>query len=246
MTTSIDTLILCGGRGTRAYPHTEELPKPLLNVNGDPILLHVMRIFAEQGSTRFVLAAGFRPEMIKEFTSTLPRSWDVEVVDGGEDTSKGDRVLGARHLLGATFFVTYGDGVGDVDLDALLSFHRTHDGASTVTVVPLPSQYGTLEMDAHGRVHNFLEKPRLQDHWINAGFMVMDERVFDLWPGGDLEDEVMPSLGSRGELFAYRHAGFWKSMDTYKDARDLEEIARRSEAEHGRPPWLRSATVASS
>lgn len=239
-------LILCGGRGTRAYPVTLDLPKPLMEVNGEPILLHVMRIYAEQGYTRFVLAAGYRPDMMQSFADGLDDAWDVVVVDGGEDTHKGDRVLGAREHLGDEFFVTYGDGVGDVDIDALLAFHRSHGKAATLSVVPLPSQYGTLELDGSSRVHSFLEKPRLDDHLINAGFMVMNGTVFDMWSGGDLEDEVLPALSARGELFAYRHSGFWKSMDTYKDALDLETIARTSEAEHGRPPWLKSEPVASS
>jgi len=204
-----------------------------------------MRIYAQQGFTRFVLSAGYRAEKIGEFADGLSDGWDVTVIDSGEDTNKGDRVLAARDALGDTFFVTYGDGVGDVNICRLLTFHRSHPGAATVSVVPLPSQYGTLDVDDAGRVHNFLEKPRLDDHWINAGFMVMDRRVFDGW-SGDLESDVLPALGATGELFAYRHEGFWKSMDTYKDAIDLETIARTSEAEHGRPPWLRSTPVASS
>jgi len=238
-------LILCGGRGTRAYPHTVQLPKPLLDVNGCPIVYHVMTIFAEQGFDRFVLAAGFRADMIRDFASTLPSGWEVDVVDGGEEAHKGDRVLSSRELLGTEFVVTYGDGVGNVDLDELLHFHRAHPGCATVTVVPLPSQYGTLELGPSGRVTRFLEKPRLDDHWINAGFMVMDQRVFDGW-AGDLESDVLPALGHRGELYAYRHRGFWKSMDTYKDALDLESIAKTSESEHGQPPWLLSNRVASS
>jgi glucose-1-phosphate cytidylyltransferase len=244
MDVSIPTLILCGGRGTRAYPHTMELPKPLLEVNGDPILWHVIRIFAGQGAKRFVLAGGYRADMLVEFARSLPRSLDVVVVDGGEDANKGDRVIGAREHLGDRFFVTYGDGVGDVELDRLLDFHAGHGGSATVTVVPLPSQYGTLELGGSGKVTRFLEKPKLEDHWINAGFMVLDAKAFDGW-SGDLEDDVLPALGAKGELYAYKHGGFWKSMDTYKDARDLEEIARRSESEQGRPPWLNSATVAS-
>lgn len=241
----ITTLILCGGRGTRAYPHTMEVPKPLLDVNEEPILLHVMRIYAEQGYTNFVLAAGYRADMLDEFAASLPRDWEVKVSDGGEDAHKGDRVKIARDLLGDTFMVTYGDGVGDVRLDDLVAFHRAHGKAATVTVVPLPSQYGTLELDDAGQVGRFLEKPRLTDHWINAGFMVMNSSVFDGW-AGDLEDDVLPALGAKGELFAYKHDSFWKSMDTYKDARDLEQLARESEAAHGRPPWFRSTNAASS
>lgn len=245
MTTDLTTVILCGGRGTRAYPHTVELPKPLLDVDGTPILRHVMDIYAGQGATRFVLAAGYRPEMIDSFARTLPADWQVEVVDTGEDTHKGDRVLRVRHLVDDPFFVTYGDGVGDVDLEALVAFHREHPGSATVTVVPLPSQYGTMEFDPSGRVERFREKPSLPDHWINAGFLVMDQTVFEGWTG-DLESEVLPALGTRGELFAYRHGGFWKSMDTYKDAQDLTTLARAGRENHGRLPWLRSQARASS
>ncbi len=241
----VTTLILCGGRGTRAHPHTSDIPKPLMDVAGQPILRHVMEIYAGQGSTGFVLAAGYRAELIWKFAQQLPAEWTVDVVDTGEDTSKGDRVLRCRDRLKGTFFVTYGDGVGDVDIERLIAFHEAHTGVATVTVVPLPSQYGTMDIDGEGRVQRFYEKPQLRDHWINAGFMAMDERVFDHWPGGDLETEVLPALGASGELFAYRHEGFWKSMDTFKDAQDLTALAQEG-LEKGCPPWLRSAIPASS
>ena len=231
------TIILCGGRGTRAYPHTVEVPKPLLDVAGRPIVRHVMDIYAAQGFTDFVLAAGYGADHVEDFARTVPGDWKVNVVDTGEDTNKGDRVLAVRHLVSGTFFVTYGDGVGNVDLAALLELHNSHDGWATVTTVPLPSQYGTVETDGSGRVQGFLEKPRLVDHWINAGFMVMDGSVFEGW-AGDLEDDVLPALAQAHKLYAYRHHGFWMSMDTYKDSIDLDAIARRSLEEHGNPPWL--------
>jgi glucose-1-phosphate cytidylyltransferase len=208
-----------------------------MDVAGQPIVRHVMEIYARQGFTNFVLAAGFGAEHVQEFATTLPGDWKVDVVDTGVDTNKGDRVVGVRHLVSGTFFVTYADGVGNVDLAALLDVHRTHDGWATVTTVPLPSQYGTLETDASGRVQGFLEKPRLVDHWINAGFMVMDDDVFEGW-AGDLEDDVLPALAQAHKLYAYRHQGFWKSMDTYKDALDLDALARKSIDERGDPPWL--------
>jgi glucose-1-phosphate cytidylyltransferase len=239
------TVILCGGRGTRAYPHTSEIPKPLMEIAGRPVLRHVMEIYAEQGCTRFVLAAGYGAESIRAYARSVPSGWNVEVVDTGEDTHKGDRVRAVRDLLSDTFFVTYGDGVGDVDLEALVSFHRSHPGIATITTVPLPSQYGTLDANETGKVTGFLEKPTLTDHWINAGFMVMDLGVFDGWEG-DLESDVLPTLAQAGKLYAFRHHGFWKSMDTYKDSLDLDSIARKSEAEHGRPPWLSSEIRASS
>ena len=238
---SLVTVILCGGKGTRAYPHTTEVPKPLLEVAGRPVLAHVMEIYAEQGFTSFVLSAGFKAEMIRDFAAGVPADWDVEVVDTGEQTNTGGRISGVSDRVGDTFFATYADGLGDVELDALLAFHRGHAGAATLTTVPLPSQYGTLDLGAEGEVRNFREKPVLADHWINGGFFVFDRRAFDLWRGEDLERDVLPALGSAGELFAYRHRGFWKSMDTYKDALDLTALASG-----GRIPWHRSPTRASS
>lgn len=235
----IRTLILCGGRGTRAYPHTLELPKPLLDVAGRPILEHVMGIYASQGYHEFVLAGGYKVELIERFASELPSSWDVQVVDTGVETNKGERVLRCRKYLGDRFFLTYGDGVGDIDLSRLLARHIDHAGSATVTVVPLPSQFGTLTFGEDGQVLSFQEKPRIEGHWINAGFFVMDTRVFDLWEGDDLEREVCPTLAKAGELFIYEHDGFWKWMDTFKEAMELSAIAEESTARGGKPPWLR-------
>jgi glucose-1-phosphate cytidylyltransferase len=238
---SVKTVILCGGKGTRAYPHTTEVPKPLLEVAGRPILGHVMEIYARQGFTSFVLSAGFKAELIRDFAASANPEWEIEVVDTGEETNTGGRVIGVRDLVGETFFATYSDGLGDVDLGALLTFHRAHAGAATLTTVPLPSQYGTIEQADDGRVERFREKPMLPDHWINGGFFVFDRRAFDHWEGEDLERDVLPALGAAGELYAYRHSGFWKSMDTYKDALELSALAKE-----GSGPWARSVTRASS
>jgi glucose-1-phosphate cytidylyltransferase len=231
----VRTVILCGGKGTRAYPHTVEVPKPLLEVSKRPVLEHLMEVFAGQGYTDFVLAAGYRIESIEAFAAELDRSWDIEVVDTGEDTNTGGRVRRCADRVGDQFFVTYADGLGNVDLDALQAYHRSHRGAATLTTVPLPSQYGTLDLGGDGVVQGFREKPRLPDHPINAGFFVMDRRVFDLWPdpGEDLERDVLPALGASGELYAFSHLGFWKSMDTYKDAVDLGNLCAE-----GPGPWL--------
>jgi glucose-1-phosphate cytidylyltransferase len=234
-------VILCGGKGTRAYPHTVDLPKPLLEVAGQPVLRHVMELYATQGYERFVLAAGFKHELIAEFAKELPPRWEVDVVDTGEETNTGGRIRLCRDRLEGTFFATYADGLADLDLEELARFHRSHAGSATLTTVPLPSQYGTLDCDTDGRVRNFKEKPVLQDHWINAGFFVFDSDVFPLWNGEDLERDVLPALGARDELFAYRHRGFWKSMDTYKDALELTKLCGE-----GDPPWTRSGTHASS
>lgn len=229
------TVILCGGRGTRAYPYTRAVPKPLLEVAGEPVLLHLLRIYADQGWTEFVLAAGAMAEQIEEFAGRLPRSWSVEVVDTGDATATGSRIAKVRHLLDGTFFANYADGLADVDLAELLAFHRSHPGAATLTSVPLPSPYGTLDIDPTDRVVDFHEKPQLDDHRINGGYFVFDERVFELWEGEDLEREVLPALATAGELYHHRHRGFWRSLDTYKDALELAELASGP----GVAPWRR-------
>lgn len=237
------TLILCGGKGTRAYPRTLEVPKPLMEVGGRPILAHVMEIYARQGFSDFVLAAGIMVDQIDAFAAQLPSEWHVQVVDTGPDTNTGGRVAACAHLMGETYFVTYADGLGDVDLAALASFHVSHGGSATITTVPLPSQYGTVQCDGTERVTHFLEKPRLPDHWINAGFFVLDAQASAWFEGDDLEREVMPALAAAGELYAYRHAGFWRSMDTYKDALELTALC-----DGGSPPWaaaMEAAAVAS-
>jgi len=231
-------IVLCGGRGTRAYPHTLEVPKPLLEVAGRPVLRHVLEIYASQGFTDFVLAAGFKQEMIRDFAGGLPETWQVEVVDTGLDTNTGGRVAHCRHLVEGDTLVTYADGLGNVDLAALTTFHRSHGGTATVTTVPLRSQYGTVECDATGRVERFLEKPVLADRWINAGFFVFGPRALEQWAGDDLERDELPALCARQELYAYRHTGFWKSMDTYKDALELTSLCVE-----GGGPWLTPAAT---
>ncbi|HUR77942.1 MAG TPA: sugar phosphate nucleotidyltransferase [Acidimicrobiales bacterium] len=232
---SVRTVILCGGKGTRAYPQTATVPKPLLEVAGQPVVRQVMEIYAAHGFTDFVLAAGYKKEMLQDFADKLEAPWTVDVVDTGEETNTGGRVRAVADVVGDTFFVTYSDGLGDVDLAQTLEYHRSHDGFATMTTVPLPSQYGTVDFDDSGRVQGFKEKPKLPDHYINAGFFVMDRRCFDAWPtpGEDLERDVMPAFARAGGLFVYKHHGFWKSMDTYKDALDLTALC-----DAGVRPWM--------
>jgi len=205
----------------------------MLQVGGRPALHHVMDIYARHGVHDFVLAGGYRIDAIRDYRDAFPSSWDVDIVDTGEEADTGDRVLCCLDRLGETFFLTYGDGLGDVDITALRSRHESHGRGATVTVVPLPSQYGTLDVDPADRVVDFREKPSLPDHLINAGFFVINRDVLDRSVTGSLERDILPNLGSRGELFVYRHAGFWKSMDTQKDIQELDQLATREV-----PPWL--------
>jgi glucose-1-phosphate cytidylyltransferase len=220
----MQVLILCGGKGTRAYPYTEYLPKPMMPINGQPILIHVMRIFAEQGHTEFILSLGYHKEVIIDYFDRKTLDWDVQLVDTGENTDTGGRIAKCQHLMDDTFMATYVDGLSDVPLDKLIEFHKSHDGLATITTVPLRSQYGTLECDDSCRINCFKEKPTLREHWINAGFFVFEHKVFKHWQGENLEKDVFPNLSENGLVYAYKHDGFFKSMDTYKDQQEIEDM----------------------
>jgi len=229
-------VILCGGKGTRAYPYTEYLPKPMLPVNGSPILVQVMRIYAEQGFDEFVLSVGYRKEIIEDYFHEKSARWKIDIVDTGPETDTGGRIERCRDHVGDTFFATYADGLSDVSLERLLAYHKSHGGLATITGVPLPSQYGTMQADANGRIGSFKEKPILRDHWINAGFFVFEKAAFDHWDGTNLEREVFPSLSRKGLVYMHRHDGFFKSMDSFKDQQEFEALASA-----GNPPWRRHA-----
>ncbi len=226
-------VVLCGGRGTRARPHTRSVPKPLLEVAGEPVLAHLLRIYARQGVTRFVLSAGYMADHVAAFADTLPDEWDVEVVDTGEHTNTAGRIARVADRVDETFLANYADGLADVDVAELVAFHASHPGTATLTTVPLPSQYGTIDATAQGRVTRFREKPRLTDHRINGGWFVFDRSALDQFVGDDLERDVLPHLGGRGDLYAYRHHGFWMSLDTYKDAVTLTSLAEHPDG----APW---------
>ena len=224
----MQTVILCGGMGTRAYPFTRQMPKALMPVDGRPILEHVMEIYALYGHTDFILSLGYLKEaIIEHFRRPQFAQYRIEFVDTGVTTDTGGRVFGCAHLLEERFFVTYCDGLGDIDLDALLQRHlqaEAQNGLVTVTAVPLRSQYGILLTNGNGQVTGFREKPILSEYWINGGFFVFNKRAFDHWQGENLEQEVLPHLADLGTLYHYRHTGFWKSMDTYKDQQQMNEL----------------------
>jgi glucose-1-phosphate cytidylyltransferase len=233
----VQAVVLCGGRGSRLYPASVDVPKPLLAIRTRPLLAHLLEIYAAQGITSFVLAAGFGVELVREFAAGLPRDWTVVTLDTGLDTGTGARIRACLDHVGPTFFATYGDGLGNIDLGALHRRHDEHGGGATLTSVPLPSQYGTLDIGPDDIVNRFLEKPVLTDHWINAGFFVFDAKTYAAQKGDDLERDVLPALATAGQLHVYRHCGFWKSMDTAKDMAELERLAEAPEPD-GAPPWL--------
>lgn len=225
-------VILCGGKGIRAFPFTEYLPKPMLPVGGSPILVQIIRSFMDQGFSEFVLAAGHRKETLDDYFEGKNLGCSVDIVDTGEDSDTGERIRKCQHLVGEQFMATYGDGLSDVPLQKLVAFHKAHGGMMTVTSVPMFTQYGVLDCDNSGKVVQMREKPTLHDHRINIGFFVMNKTVFNHWQGTNLEKHVMPEMTRMGQLYSYRHDGFFKSVDSYKDQQEFDEIVRT-----GNIPW---------
>jgi glucose-1-phosphate cytidylyltransferase len=221
-------VILCGGRGTRLQERTQEIPKPLVEIGGMPIVWHVIQLYAVQGFRRFILATGYKGELIERFVAahSWPAGVSVECADTGAQTQTGGRIkLLAPRLAGEELFcATYADGVADIDLDALLAFHSAHGALATMTVVRPSLQFGVTELADDGRVTGFREKPR-SDHWINGGFFCFGEAVLDyLDRESVLEREPLERLAAADQLRAHRHHGFWECMDTYKDAVELNDL----------------------
>jgi glucose-1-phosphate cytidylyltransferase len=228
--------ILCGGRGTRLQERTQELPKPLVEIGGMPILWHVIQLYAVQGFRRFVLATGYKGELIERFVAERrwPQGVSVACADTGLQTQTGGRIkLLAGELAGEErFCVTYADGVADIDLEELLRFHGRHGALASMTVVRPRLPFGVTELDADGTVTGFREKP-VSEHWINGGFFCFEAAVLEyLEQDSVLERAPLQRLARDGQLRAFRHEGFWECMDTYKDAVALNDMWAAGEA-----PW---------
>ena len=249
-------VVLAGGRGTRLAEETSVRPKPMVEIGGLPILWHLMSIYAAHGFRDFIIACGYRGDMIKDFfqhyatrnsdfevdlqtggIKLLKASridWKVSVMDTGLETMTGGRLLRLRPLIEhGTFMVTYGDGLGSVNVRELVNFHRAHGKLATVTAVRPPARFGDLALDGDG-VRAFAEKAQTAEGWINGGFFVFEPGVLDYIDGDQisLEQDPLPQLAAEGHLMAYRHEGFWQPMDTVREKELLESLWAT-----GRAPW---------
>ena len=254
----IKTVILCGGLGTRLKEETEFKPKPMVEIGGRPMLWHIMNIFAHFGHKEFFLALGYKGEVIKEYflnyfhhQSNLSvdlktgevtssgtdgkRDWLVHMVDTGAASMTGGRLLRLEGMLDETFMLTYGDGVGNIDIKKLLRFHRAHGKLATITAVRPAARFGGMSFDGDA-VAEFKEKPQTGEGWINGGFFVFEPGVFKYLHGDDtvLEGDPLENLANDGELMAYRHEGFWQCMDTVRDCTLLNSLWSEGQA-----PWKR-------
>jgi glucose-1-phosphate cytidylyltransferase len=250
-------VILAGGFGTRLTEETSMRPKPMIDIGGQPLLLHIMKIYSAAGFDDFIICLGYMGYYIKEYFSNyelhrndvtydfrtgqteylnkVTENWRVTLVDTGLETMTGGRLKRVREFLGReTFMMTYGDGVADLDLQALLAFHKKHGRSATVTAVQPPGRFGVLEMSSGDEVAAFREKPEDEIGWINGGFFVLEPAVLDLIDGDDTvwERAPMVELAQSNQLVAYRHRGFWQPVDTLRDKQTLEAIWSS-----GKAPW---------
>lgn len=228
-------IILAGGFGTRIAEETDNKPKPMVLLDDKPILWHVMNIFASQGFNSFVIATGYKGEIIHEWVGTLETEWDITALDTGLSTLTGGRVKQCLEFVGRErVFVTYGDGLGNVNLRSLLEFH-THQGRSaTVTAVRPPARFGLIE-SSNGQVTSFTEKNQAHAGWINGGFFVLEPEVREyIWSDGEpFETGALPRLVAESKLSAFHHADFWQPMDTLREKQELAKMAKLEN-----PPWL--------
>jgi len=253
------TVILAGGLGTRISEESHLKPKPMIEIGGRPILWHIMKLFSHHGFNDFIICLGYKGYVVKEYFSnyvlhnadltvdlakgsieyhaTNHEPWKVTLVDTGEETMTGGRLKRVANYLDKDepFFLTYGDGVADVDLKALAAFHRSHGKDGTVTAVAPPGRYGALDIQ-NDSVQRFIEKPPGDNGLINGGFFVLDPKVVGRIAGDDTIWEQGPLMGlaADGQLGAYRHEGFWAAMDTLRDKNVLEAMWASGEA-----PWRR-------
>jgi len=249
-------VILAGGLGTRLAEETEVKPKPMVEIGERPILWHIMKHYAHYGFNEFIIALGYKGEVIKRFFlehSTLhgsfsidmntgqmisrqeaPEKWRVHLVDTGQESSTGGRIARVRDYLdNEPFMMTYGDGVSNVDLNELLALHKKNKRIVTLTAVRPPARFGGLVFDGD-LIAQFTEKPQIGEGWINGGFMVMEPEILNYIPSDstNLEAQVLEQLAKEEQLAAYRHDDFWQCMDTLRDKRQLENLWHE-----GRAPW---------
>ena len=227
-------IILAGGLGTRISEETADKPKPMVLIAGKPMLWHIMSIFAKQGFNEFIVATGYKSEVIESWIETVKEPWDIKALNTGLNTQTGGRILECmKSVPGERVFATYGDGLGNINLKALIDFHDHQGKLATVTAVRPPARFGVLQSQ-NGLVVRFGEKNQADAGWINGGFFVLEPQVASYIYNLDepLESGALPRLVEERQLVSYHHDGFWQPMDTLRERDDLTKLASRKI-----PPW---------
>ena len=230
----MQVVVLCGGKGTRLSEYTEQIPKPLIDIGGKPILSHIMDMYGQYGCNDFVLCLGYKGSKIKEFFENEDK-YNIEFVDTGIDSNKAERILKIKdYVKEDNFFVTYGDDLSDVDINKLLKFHYKNKKVATLTAIDLISPFGILKINKKCEVTRFKEKPKL-NHLMNGGYYVFSKKIFDyIKKGFDLEKDTFEDLAKKKMISAFYHKGFWKSMNTLKDVIEFNEMFV-----NGKIPWMK-------
>ena len=229
-------IILAGGCGTRLDEVTDSIPKPMVMIGSKPIIVHIMEIYASYGHTDFYLALGYKAEIIRKYFEDNKFNWNITMVDTGLKTMTGGRSkIMSKYVGNETCFLTYGDGLSNIDINQLLSFHKENQKLATVSAVHPSARFGELDLNGN-KVISFKEKPQLQKGWINGGFFVLEPKFFDYIDDDQtmLEREPLEKASQESQLFAYKHKGFWQCMDTRRDHQFLENLWMK-----GKPPWKR-------
>ena len=250
-------VILAGGYGTRISEYTDRIPKPMVEIGGKPILTHIMEIFSKYSHENFYIALGYKSEIIKDYFynynirnsdfqinlkngKVIPyknnaKDWVVNLIDTGENTMTGGRLLRLKEHIKDTFLLTYGDAVSDINIKKLINFHKTHKKLVTITAVRPPARFGEITLNKQNIVTSFQEKPQIGEGWINGGFFVIEPKFLDFIENDKsiLEKSPLEIAAKKHELIAYKHEGFWQCMDTKRDKDNLEKLIIENKA-----PWI--------
>ena len=222
-------VILAGGYGTRLSEYTKKIPKPMVKIKNKPILIHIMKHYANYGFKDFYIALGYKGNVIKNYFKKNKFSWNIKLVDTGINTMTGGRIKKLKKYLGnESFFATYGDGISDINLNKLLKFHKRNKKLVTLTAVRPPARFGAIKLSGN-KVKFFKEKDKIDEGWINGGFFVMETSFIKYIKNSQtfLEKEPLETVGRMGELMAYKHKGFWQCMDTKRDKDYLYKVLKK-------------------
>tara|TARA_X000000368_G_scaffold228148_1_gene180144 strand:+ start:6907 stop:7605 length:699 start_codon:yes stop_codon:yes gene_type:complete len=224
-------LILAGGKGTRMRENTSTIPKPMVKIGGIPVLVHIINHFEKFGNFEFIICTGYKEEVIIEYFENKKYK-NIKILPTGLETNTGGRILKTKELIEDDFFMTYGDGLSDINVNEVINFHISHKKKATISVNKPVSRFGLVDFDSKGKVNSFIEKPILNSY-VNMGYMILSPKIYDYINGDEVfENKPLKLLASLGEIYAYKHNGFFRPMDTHREYLELNDLWKK-----GNAPW---------